>query len=598
MLICGFINISYAIEINENENRPLLPLSDDRAIGPLQIQKQKSFKSNGTDKKIEPRLKRLILRKTAAKQRSDYIESKDKGKSFQDKDTIRVILQTQNNGNSIPNAVQNLGGRVLKNRGKLTAAEVPFHKIEQLLIDMDIIEYARLPHTVFPMSVTSEGINLSGAAAFHEAGRKGAGIKVAVIDVGFKGLTTAQSSGNLPRNITTRDYTGRGLQTQYLHGTACAEIIHDMVPEAELHLLKIRDEIDIYNALDYSVANKIDIISYSLGTFGSGPGDGTGPLHDAFNEARTKGGILVVAAAGNEARADHWKGTFNDTDADGWHEFIPGDPDSWYNAVGAVPRQDDDGNPKRNEVTVSMRWNNWPNATVDYDLYLYDYKTAELVGYSTGYQTGSQPPLENIVIDLPDAEDYVHYYAVMVSRKDSGPPGVEIELNLGGSTKFIAFGKHSSPIVTASSSIMEPADAESVFTVGAIDYNKYQTGPQEKFSSLGPTNGWAGSRTRIKPDICGPDRTSGYTYGASSFYGTSASTPHVAGAAALILSITPGLSPEGLQSRIESSAVDMGSIGKDNVYGWGRLQIEPKYSSALPWLILLLKNDPSPSPAN
>jgi hypothetical protein len=119
---------------------------------------------------------------------------------------------------------------------------------------------------------------------------------------------------------------------------------------------------------------------------------------------------------------------------------------------------------------------------------------------------------------------------------------------------------------------VEPADAESVVAVGAIRYSDWETGPQEDFSSQGPTNAWAGSGERIKPDISGPDGVTLFTF--DPFLGTSASTPHVAGAAALLLSMYPESGPDELEDLIESSAVDMGDPGKDNLYGWGRLEMD------------------------
>ena len=120
---------------------------------------------------------------------------------------------------------------------------------------------------------------------------------------------------------------------------------------------------------------------------------------------------------------------------------------------------------------------------------------------------------------------------------------------------------------------MEPADAESVVAVGAIrHFPEWETGPQEEFSSQGPTNAWAGSGERIKPDISGPDGVSLYTF--DPFSGTSASAPYVAGAAALILSMYPDSTPDKLELLIISSGTDMGGSGKDNLYGWGRLEMD------------------------
>jgi len=78
----------------------------------------------------------------------------------------------------------------------------------------------------------------------------------------------------------------------------------------------------------------------------------------------------------------------------------------------------------------------------------------------------------------------------------------------------------------------------------------------------------------LKPDVLapGPGTTSiaiGGGYG--SFSGTSAATPHVAGGMALILSANPFLTPEQMAMVLQTTAVDLGTPGKDNVYGAGKL---------------------------
>jgi len=560
---------SLANEKNIGQNKPLESLKYKPDFF-SQKQKLKSLEPTIKDRKIGPGLNRYISRTTTREALPGIFATagrEDNG------DKVRIILHTSGGIDPISERIKSYSARILNKRGNMAAIEIPADRIRDMVTDIQDIKHARLPLQFFNQGDISQGVEITGAIDFHNAGFTGAGVKVAVIDSGFKDLREAQVSGDLPYNITTVDFTDTGIATEYLHGTACAEIVHDMAPQAELHLLKVSDESHIYDALDYCIDEDIDIISLSLSTFGSGPGDGTGYLDTLVDQARANG-ILVVASAGNYASGRHWEGVFTDLyDDDNVHEFISGDPESFYNAIAAVPDWDDDGNPETNEVTILMRWDDWPFADIDYDMYLFDYDTGELVDYSNALQDGSQPPFEIIVGDVEGSEDDEYYYALIVAKKDGEPVGKELELYLGGTSAFVPFYKYSTAIATSSSSIGEPADAESVLAVGAINYMNWYTGPQEGFSSQGPTNAWGVSSARIKPDISGPDSVTTSTYGESSFFGTSASAPHVAGAAALILSMYPDWSPDQLQSYIESNAIDMGETGKDNIYGRGRLNV-------------------------
>ncbi|MFP4459760.1 MAG: S8 family serine peptidase [Candidatus Zixiibacteriota bacterium] len=89
----------------------------------------------------------------------------------------------------------------------------------------------------------------------------------------------------------------------------------------------------------------------------------------------------------------------------------------------------------------------------------------------------------------------------------------------------------------------------------------------------------------IKPDICAPGvsitSTWGYTdvsYNSSS--GTSMAAPHIAGAMALLLSKAPYLSPRQLDSLLCATALDLGTSGRDNYYGAGRVQIHDAITAA------------------
>lgn len=102
----------------------------------------------------------------------------------------------------------------------------------------------------------------------------------------------------------------------------------------------------------------------------------------------------------------------------------------------------------------------------------------------------------------------------------------------------------------------------------------WQGSDLERYSSQGPT-----IDARVKPDLVGPDSVSSLTFGpfsgcgVSGFAGTSAATPHVAAAAALVKQANPSFGPSELQAYLEDNAVDLGVSGKDSAFGSGKLML-------------------------
>ncbi|MEO1450842.1 MAG: S8 family serine peptidase, partial [Bacteroidota bacterium] len=123
-----------------------------------------------------------------------------------------------------------------------------------------------------------------------------------------------------------------------------------------------------------------------------------------------------------------------------------------------------------------------------------------------------------------------------------------------------------------------PARLASVIAVGAFgndgiisDYsNEGPTldivAPSNDVSSAGFLSG-AGVRTIDRMGSSGYSSTN-YT---TSFGGTSASCPVVAGVAALVLSVDASLTDEEVKNILYTTAIDMGSGGFDNTYGNGRV---------------------------
>jgi thermitase len=94
-------------------------------------------------------------------------------------------------------------------------------------------------------------------------------------------------------------------------------------------------------------------------------------------------------------------------------------------------------------------------------------------------------------------------------------------------------------------------------------------------------------------DIVVADPTLGSGYGLG--HGTSFAAPLAAGAAALLWSIDPSLTPDEVLAILYETAKDLGNPGWDEVYGWGRLNIgaaaERAYEMSLapePGTLLLL----------
>jgi len=84
---------------------------------------------------------------------------------------------------------------------------------------------------------------------------------------------------------------------------------------------------------------------------------------------------------------------------------------------------------------------------------------------------------------------------------------------------------------------------------------------------------------------------------------TGAAAPHVAGLAALIWSVNPHLTPDEVEGIIEQTAVDLGDPGRDDYYGWGRIDANaaigatPHYLQVSPTqLLFLADNDTNPPP--
>ena len=128
----------------------------------------------------------------------------------------------------------------------------------------------------------------------------------------------------------------------------------------------------------------------------------------------------------------------------------------------------------------------------------------------------------------------------------------------------------------SSSTSYSPSNNPAAFAVGAIN-NSSQI---YTYGSRGPTN--CGGSAGPFPELVAPGvniHTTDLYGGYYNVSGTSLASPHVAGGLALLLSAHPNLSAQDQQNALTGSAVDLGSAGPDDTYGYGRLDILAAFNS-------------------
>lgn len=451
---------------------------------------------------------------------------------------ITVVIESYDLSHDI-NGIRQSGGEFKYKFGNKQEIRIPVNRLPDLTSRIHKSSYIRLPYPHKPLSVTSQGVGISGASDMHALNFSGQGVKVGVIDVGFAGYTSSQANGELPQSLTAVDYTGTGVGGSS-HGTNVAEIIHDMAPGAELYLSKIGSIQQLQQALLDMQAAGVKVVNHSVAWFGVAFYDGTGALCDLASQLDSAG-VQWVNAMGNSRNA-HYLGSFVDNDLNLQHEFSSGNN---YNTINVTQGA---------SVSLVLNWDDYPTSRIDYNLHLYDGVPGSggvVVASSTNPQSGpGRVPYESLAY-VP-AFTGTHY--IVITRSSTSTAKIPLTLfSLGP-----ALGTR-----VVSSSLTQPADCSTVLSVAAVNLEDNV----ESFSSEGPTTNGLN-----KPDVSATDRT--LTSLSTSFAGTSGSSPHVAGAVALLVSRHPSYTPLQLRNEVITKALDVGVTGYDYRTGYGRISLD------------------------
>jgi Subtilase family len=416
----------------------------------------------------------------------------------------------------------------------------------------------------------SQGVERAGADVLGRVAGGGAGVTIAVLDLGFgQNLATQQARAELPPpgRLETLSFDAAGglagtnaYGNRTNHGELVAQTVFDYAPQATYLLVNYHTEADFMAAVDALIARRVDIVVHS-NSFIEGPFDGTSPSARAVDRAAAAG-ILWFNSAGNYAQLN-WSGDWVDADGDKDLDWPNGDGWTFPRAAG-LP------------ITFALSWTSPPGGpATDIDLAL-EHQDASgawvpAMG-SSDRQSSGAPTSERITGYSSPVDGTFRLRAVL----QSGPPPVG-PLNLF--SREIGMGDIGG---TPTSSLPTPGDAAGAVSVGAVNWRGEGF---KAYSSQGPTDDG-----RVKPDVVAPTDTRLMgPNGQRSVGGTSIAAPNAAGAAAVLLAAERRAarfpSAGEVRAQLTGLAVDLGVPGPDPIFGAGRVRVNvsaPRLASIEP----------------
>ncbi len=504
--------------------------------------------------------------------------------------------------------------------GRMTGY-APFDSFEALAAIPELaVVSPEYGYTTYPGSTTSQAdVSMNVDDARADFGVDGSGVDIGILsdsfNTGLGGTVTGtgcdatvtgmvnQGTGDLPPSVKLLNNGSGGID----EGAAMAELAHDLAPGANLwyHTALPDGQAVFADGISMLADCGADVIVDDIFYFAE-PMWQDGIIAQAAADA-VAGGVPYFSSVGNNATFGINE-TFSDwgvpDDMPTGTPFPPPSGDDFHDFGGGDRFADitlDDGE----GVTLVLQWNQpWsgdlgPGAAVDLDLYLYPdenpaspftARSINVQGCSDIAPSGN--PFE--FIQFTNTSGSAKTYRLAVEHY-CGSEDVDVRVSTYGRNNSINAIGFETGIFNDLQAYGHPA-AEGVIAVGATYYREVDSGGTEEgdpgtinvesFSSLGgdvviefdengnPLPG--GPVTRTRPQITAVDGTNTTFFGSDSdsdgfpnFFGTSASAPHAAAVAALMLDVNPALTPAQIQDIMETTAVDIETAGFDYRSGYG-----------------------------
>ena len=432
-------------------------------------------------------------------------------------------------------------------------------------------------------AITEAAVGAGGATAaqvqqaLDESGLNvnGTGIKVGVLSDSFNDLGGAaadEADGALPSasNVQVLEDLASGGTDE---GRAMLQIIHDIAPGASLAFYTaFESEQDFAHGILALAAAGCKVICDDVSYFDE-PFFQNGVVAQAIETVEAEG-VTYVAAAGNNASNGYqaaWtpiSGSFDGTSLNDAESF-------GGNLVQTVTINTEGTGDK---VPLILQWNQ-PYGAATSDLEVVVFHNGMLYGEFSNQTAGQEPNNPLVDVQLPSGT-----YQIAIENLSGPNPGLIKEITAGDGFPATISGANAGTVVGHS---MTPG-AIAAGAVSAADTPAFGFSPaSESFSSSGAGTEllFADNGTALSsPDVLNPVAVSGIDDVAttvsgslSDFFGTSAASASLAGAAALLLSANPALTSAQVEQILEETALP---ISNSAVSGAGLVQVDPAVAAA------------------